>query len=155
MSQIAELGTKLENVPNILARYEAALDGVEEQLKIEGKTLEVANRETPVWLAYYDERRVELHTLVKYFEMKVKRVRGKLYKSYTDGPKSNREHSDRVKDKYIDNEEAYLTMNEVFLEVEEIYNKYAAVVNAFEKRGYTLNNITKAIVAAVESDIIT
>ena len=154
MSRIPELGLKLEQLPKILGEYEALLADVEGHVNIKGKTLEIANRENAAWQLYYDQRRIELRTLVKYFEMKVKKVRGKLFKSYTEGASSNREYSDRVKDKYIDNEEAYQTMFEVFLEVEELYEKYVGAVSAFQTRGYALNNITKARVASVESEII-
>ena len=154
MSRIPDLGIKLENLPAILDQYEMALNDVKDHINVEGKTVEVANRENAAWHLYYDERRVELRTLVKYFEMKVKKVRGKLFRSYTEGASSNQSYSDRVKDKYIDNEESYLTMYEVFLEVEEMYEKYVAVVGAFQTRGYALNNITKARVASVDSDII-
>lgn len=155
MSRIPDLGAKLQHLPKILDGYEKALKDVVDHINIEGKTIEVANRENAHWQNYYDERRIELRTLVKYFEARVKKVRGKLFKSYTSGPKSNQQYSDRVKDKYIDNEDAYLTMYEVYLEVEEMYEKYEGAVKAFQTRGYALNNITKARVAQVESDIIT
>ena len=116
------------------------------------KNLEHANREQPAWQSYYDQRRIELYALVKYYEGQINRVRGKLYKSYTET--YSRELTDRAKDKYIDNEKSYLDMLEVYLEVKELYDRYDAVVEAFKSRGYALNNITKIRVASLEDVVV-
>lgn len=148
MSRILDLGNKYENLPQVMEEYERALDGVADIISVRGKNLEKANREQPSWLHYYDQKRIELRTLDKYFEGRLKKIRGKLFRSYTE--KSNQELSDRAKDKYIDNEEAYLSMFEVSLEITEMYEKYCSVVNTFQQRGYSLNNITKVRVASLE-----
>jgi len=148
LSLIQEVGKNFEGLPTIFDRYEAALQGYNDNLKIKGKNLEHANREQPSWYSYYDERRIELYTLVKHFEGQLDRVRGKLFKTYTET--YSRELSDRAKDKYIDNEESYLNMLEIYLEVKELYNKYEMVVEAFRTRGFALNNITKIRVASLE-----
>jgi hypothetical protein len=152
LSRIPELGEKFKNMPTVLAEYETAIEDYEDNLAIKGKTLEVANRENPGWQAYYDERRIELKTLVDYMEAQVQRTRGRLFKTYTEA--HSRELTDRAKDKYIDNEDAYLTTYEIYLEVKELYNKYQAVVDAFTSRGYALNNITKIRVAALDDAIL-
>lgn len=152
MSRIPDIGKNLDQLPNVLAEYETALDGVEDILTIKGKTIERANQENPSWQHYYDQKRVELSTIVKYLEGQVARVRGKLFKSYTET--YQRELSDRAKDKYVDNEEAYLNMYEVYLEAKEIYDKYQAVCDAFQARGYALNNITRARVADVHDMLL-
>jgi len=148
LSIINDLGKDSINLPTILANYETALGGFEDKLEIKGKNLEHANSEQPAWQSYYDQRRIELYTLVKYYEGQINRVRGKLFKSYTET--YSRELTDRAKDKYIDNEEAYLKMFEIYLEVKEVHDQYSAVVEAFKSRGYALNNITKIRVAALE-----
>jgi len=152
LSIIAELGDGNENLKTILDRYDAALEDVEENLIIKGKKLEHANREHPGWQSYYDERRIELHTLVKYFEAQVNKVRGKLFKDYTET--YSRELTDRGKDKYIDKEESYLNIYEVYLEVKETHDQFVRVVDAFKSRGFALNNITKIRVAAMEDAVI-
>lgn len=152
MSLIHRLGENYQNLPDILAEYEKELSFVEERLEIRGKRLEVANTEHAAWQYYYETRCADLHTLVKFFEGKTAAARGKLFKKYTET--YNRELSDRQKDKYIDNDEAYLSQYELYLEVKEVHEKYQAVCNAFQSRGYALNNITKLRVAALEDVII-
>jgi hypothetical protein len=160
LSRIHELGDpessdhkiKFANLPAMLEQYERELAEAEQHLAIKGKKLEHANRENPTWQHYYDARRIELATLVKYMEMQVARVRGKLFKSYSEH--NQRDFSDKAKNQMIDNEPAYLNVYELYLEVEEMYKKYQAVVDAFTSRGYALNNITKIRVAALEDAMV-
>lgn len=148
MSLIPDIGKDFVNLPSILAKYEDLLDDVESRLIIEGKLLEHANREQAGWQSFYDQRRIELYTLTKFLDANVQRVRGRLFRGYTEN--HSRELSDRAKDKYIDSEEAYLRSLELYLEVKELYDKYESVVEAFKARGYALNNITKIRVASLE-----
>ena len=148
MSLIPDLGKDNKGLPAILDQYETTLEEVEGNLAIEGKLLEHSNREQAAWQSYYDQRRIELHTLVKYLESDIKRVRGKLFRSFIEN--HSRDLSDRAIDKYIDQEETFLKANELYLEVKDLYDRYESVVEAFKSRGYALNNITKIRVASIE-----
>lgn len=152
MSLIPELGKGMSNLPAIIERYEADLQHAEATLSLEGKRLEAANKEQPAWQSYYDQRRIELYTLVKFIDAEVNRIRGTLFRSYTEN--YSRELTDRAKDKYIDHEQAYLDILELYLEVKELYDKYDSLVDAFRTRGFALNNITKIRVAAMEDVIL-
>ncbi len=151
LSLIERLGEDYKNLPDILAEYEKGLEEVEENLNITGKRLEAANSEHAAWQLYYDSRRADLYILLKYFEAKTTAVRGMLFKKMNS---FNQTLSDRQKDKYIDNEEKYLTQLEIYLEVKGTYEKYEAICNAFKSRGYALNNITKIRVASLEDVVI-
>jgi hypothetical protein len=152
MSRVPDLGEKFKNLPTVLSEYDKALEDVEDLLTIKGKKLEGANMENPTWASYYDQKRVELKTLTDFFDMEVARVRGKLFRSYTEG--HSRELNEREKNQYINNEDAYLTTYQMYLEVKEMLEKYKAVVDAFTTRGYALNNITKIRVASLEDVIL-
>lgn len=152
MSRIRDLGKDLEHLPEVLAEYENHVSEASQQLSFKGKTLEAANRENPSWQLYYSLRLKELETIVSFIEQQVDRVRGALFKQYTE--QYSRELSDRSKDKYIDNEQKYLNKRELYLEAKEVYEKYRTIVDAFEARGYALNNITRARVADVHTHIL-
>ena len=151
MSIKEELGEDYKNLGKMLEPYLAELETKDEHLGIKGKTIELANREQPQHLAYYDERRVELNTLVKFFESEIARVRSKLIKGMEQYP---RDLSDRMKEKYVDQEEMYLKVHEKYLAVKEVYGLYDSVVECFRARGYALNNITKIRVASLEDVIL-
>lgn len=127
--------------------YEADLEDVSEHLRLKGKTIATANRENPTWLSYYDQRRIELKTLVDYVEAQTKRSRGRLYNRFAEHYQRELDH--RAIERYIDNEDAYLRWYEIYLEVKELYGKFQSAVEAFTARGYALKNITELYVAGL------
>jgi len=148
MSKIAKLGTDFCNLPDILEVYAEALLEANERLKITGKKLEISNSENSAWLHYYDQRKVELNALVKFFKLEVEKTKGSLFKSYKEN--YSRQLTERDIGKYICNEPSYLLIMGLLIEVEEMYEQYQSVVNAFTSRNYTLTNITKLRVASME-----
>ncbi len=135
----------ITNIPKVVEIYEGYLQNFSDNLAIKGKRLELANYEQASWLSYYDERKVELRSIVRYMEAHVERVRGKLWKDYTEN--YSRELSPKDKEQYINHEKSYLSANELFLEVRELYEKFESAVESFKARGYALNNIVKIRVA--------
>lgn len=152
MSVIFDVEDDLKNIPQLLFKYEDALAGYEENLKIKGKNLEKANVENPSWLAYYDQRRIELNSLARFVEMKLEQTKGKLWKMYTEN--YSRELSARDKDQYVARETEYLKVYQVLITVEELLKKYSSVVDAFQNRGYALRNITSLRVATMEDVVL-
>lgn len=149
MSKISELGKKYCNLPKILEVYDKELASANDDLRITGKKLEVSNSENSALIHFYDQRRVELHTLVKFFKSEEDRVKGQLYRSYKEN--HSRSLGEREISKYIDNEDAYIEAHSFLIEVEEMYEMYQGVVNALTTRNYALSNITKIRVASLEN----
>lgn len=151
MSQIDKLGVSFANLPNLIAEYEAALEEAKRILPVKGKTLDAALKEQTA-VVFFDERRAEVKSLVKFMEIQVAKVRGGLVR------RLNESHAkalgERMINSYIDNEDSYVQMHELLLEVEELYEKYTAVVEAFNKRGFALRDITQARIADVHDSIL-
>lgn len=139
---------KLTDIPGIIEKYEKDLSAYKDNLAVSGKTLERALKEQPTWSAYYGERLCELNTLVKYMETQVKCVRGKLTVQYNEN--YNPSLSERMMDKYIDREEDYLLMYDFMLELKEIKDKYELVLDAFNRRGFALRDLTLAMVNEIQ-----
>jgi hypothetical protein len=148
MSILNELGTNNNGLLDLLERYENELSLYEHDLTIKGKLLSFALKEQPTRSAYYGDRAIELATLVKHFEAQVKRVRSGLVRQYNEH--YNPVLSERMLEKYIDGEDAYLSMNSLLLEVKEIANKYDMVVEAFNRRGFALRDLTLAHVNEIQ-----
>lgn len=155
MSRIGDIGTaetKYSKLPALLIEYDEYLDLVEERIAIKGKGLEHANVENAAWQVFYDQKRVELRTVLHFMTLEVERVRGKLYRSLKEG--QNFSLGEREINQYINNEDAYLRMKQMQLEVEELYEKYKTVIAAFTTRGYALKNVTELRIAQMEGTII-
>lgn len=148
MSRIDALKKDFTVLPTILAEYDDYLENARSMLPIAGKTLATAQKEQCGGYAFFDERRAELKTLVKFMNAQVEKVRGELTRKYMGG---SRDMGERLIAKYIDSEPSYLSMYELLLEVEEVYDKYNAVVEAFTKRGYALKDLTAARIAEIHN----
>lgn len=142
MSRIADLGSGNKNLPSLLAEYEAEIDAAPERLTLKGKTLAEALKEQCSWPMFYEVRKAEVKTLLKYLDDQVQKVRGKRAKDYIEN--YSRAVGERVLQSFIDNEPEYLKAREVYLEVEELYEKYSAMDKAFDKRGFALRDMTTA-----------
>jgi hypothetical protein len=141
MSVIKYLGKDNENLQAMLEIYEDELKLAATRLALKGITLAQANKEHVGWLVHYDEKRAELKVLMKHFQTQRDRVRGRLLKVYTEKPSIAL--SERAKEKYIDNDDEFLDANDRVLSVEEVYEKYTAVVDAFKSRGFALRNLVE------------
>lgn len=152
MSRIGELGSKFEKLPAVLESYEDDLEKSRGIMAIEGKTFDQAYKEQCAWPIYYGRRRQEVKTLVKYMESQVAKTRGGLYRKFVEN--HNRDLGERTIEKYINNEQEYLRMNELLLEVEELYEVFGAIMDAFDKRGFALRDATTARAAEFYRDSI-
>lgn len=142
MTSIAKrVGKNNENLPAILAVYNEDIDQAKARLELKGKTLGFANKEQIAWLVHYDQQRAEAKILVKHLQSQVDRVRGQCTVKYVEN--YSRELSERTRDKYIDKDDEFLTINELLLETEEVYEKLNSIVEAFKARGYALRNLVE------------
>jgi len=152
MSLIYQVLGKLENIPKILKIYDEYLIDAESDLSLVGKSLEEACKEHASLQSYYYEKLCELKILLKYVESQLDKTKGELYKKYTENYSIKLATTEKIN--YIKMEPKYISMNCIYLEVEEIFEKFKAIVESFNSRGYMLNNITKARIAQIESTII-
>lgn len=152
MSVIFEIKPDLSNLIDFLDRYDMAIKDLEEELKLKGKQLAAANSENPSMLAYYDERKTELKSLVQFMEMRVDKIRGELWRKYTES--HSRDLGPKDKEMYIKSEPEYLKSYQLLICVQEMYSRYNVAVDAFIARGFSLRNITNARVAQVDSGLI-
>jgi hypothetical protein len=142
MSRIQDLGKSFANLPQIIADYEQAFANITQDLAVKGKMLEVALREQASNSYYYESRKAELKVLLKYMDSQVAKVRGTLIRRYKEN--YSRDLGERQLNNYVDAETDYLTVYELYLECEELYEKYSAACDAFTKRGFALRDITNA-----------
>ena len=142
MSQILNLGKDNKGLPDIIAKYDNDLLLIEQNLRLTGKTLDFALKEQGTWPSYYSQRRAEIKTLMKHLDACVYSVRSSLTRRYVEN--HSRQLGERLISTYVDSEAEYLSIYGLYLEVAELYDKYDAVVEAFDKRGFALRDLTLA-----------
>ena len=148
MSRVDLVGFKLTQIPDLIATYETDLAEADEHLQFRTKTLNTSLREQGTWPAYYGQRLAELKKLLKYMDAQVSAVRGRLARGYVEN--YSRALGERVMNTYIDSEPEYLNMYQLYLEVQEIHDKYTIVYDNFTTRSFALRDMTLARVNDVQ-----
>lgn len=131
----------------ILSEFDVLAAEAVADIALNESTLNAANFVNASKHLYYDEKKAVLHALLKSQELAVKVARSRLYVSYTQT--HNRDLTEQGKEKYIDGETAFISAQERMLEVKEMYERYVAICNAFQARGYAINNLTKLAIAGI------
>ncbi len=149
MSRISELGKNYINLPDILDLYESQLSDITERLDIVGKRLETSSSKTSAWMHYYDQRKAELGTLIKFFKTEEDAIRGRLHKKYKEN--YTVALGERDISKYIDADAEYLHIHSLLIEVEDVYDQYNVAVKSLIALGYALKSITNARIASLEN----
>lgn len=138
-------------LPAELDAYQTDISMAESRLTMKGKTGTEAIQEQPGWLAYYGTKKAEAGKLLKYLDARMTSCRSTLIRNYEN---YSRALSDRMVEKYIDNEPEYLSYLELYLEVKEIHESLDAIYNAFVARGFSLRDWTALKVVQMQSDVI-
>lgn len=142
-----------EGLFKILKSCRDELDqGAEPDVNMKGKSLELANRENSSLQHYYECRRIELNSILKWLDVIIDKHRAKVFQYLTE--KNPRDLSDRAKEKYIDTNEGYMDLCELRIATLEVHDMYQSVVDAFRSRGFQLRNITELRVNQIQGDII-
>lgn len=153
MAIIDELQDDLSNIDTIIATYLSVLNkDLREDVSLNNKTVQFCNQEQPSLFSYYDQLRVEIEILNDYLEIKVKETRIKIIKFILE--KSGKSYGERLLEKMADDHPTFMDIQKKALKVRELYLKARSAVDSFQQRGYSLNNITKIRVAAIEDTVI-
>jgi len=125
----------------IINEYEKKLYGWKNNLSLDNKNIERVNIEQSSWLAYYDEIKVNLKTMVEYLEYLLKNQKAQDIRVLMRT--SEKSLTDRMLDKLAEDSQDYKDIFMVYLEVKELYLIADSIVNQLYQRGYSINNIVK------------
>jgi hypothetical protein len=152
MDSPANLFKNPEKLLLTLDEYRASIKEVEAILTFQGKTLQQIDREQVAWPFYYEQKRIELETLLKFAKMQEDKIRSTLARKYKEN--YSFDLGDRLRDSYIDSEPSYLAIHELVIEIEHVVNLYRSVCDCFQTRGYTLRNMTEHFVNNIQDRVI-
>ena len=138
---LRKLRSDEQHVLKLISKYEKELEGWKDNLSLDGKNIEIVNVEQASWLAYYDEIKVHLKTIVDYFSYLLKEQKAKDIKALMHS--SQKSMSDRMMEKLAEESRDYRDLFMLYLEVKELYMTADSIVNQFQQRAYAINNIVK------------
>jgi hypothetical protein len=150
IEKIGSVKKDLSNLQVVLYEIRALLNNAKNEVKIAGKTLRKANVEQPALFGYYDEIRVHLQHLSDFVEIQILRRKAQVLKYISEN--SQMDFGERVREKLVDDDPEYVDLRIKKLEVEEVLEMTKSICKRFEQRGYTLNNISKLVVAQSQDE---
>lgn len=139
-------------LPELIAEYESEIDACADRIRIGGKTADQALRDQAQWPGYYGMKKAEIRKLVKLLDAQVKSIRSQQYKQLTEAHQRNLSTTD--KEHYVDSHPEYLKFYELFLEIEELYEKFIVIGEAFTTRSFSLRDWTQLRIHNFHNDII-
>ena len=143
---------KNENVDDyieaILDEFDSKIKNWKKDISISGKNLRVANVEQSSLLARYDEIKVNLKSMLDYYDMRIKQVRSESLMMINKN--SSYSYTAAEKERLIDSDPKYLKYHKIYLEIKELHNMLVSIVDQFKNRAYTLNNLVKIYMSSLE-----
>lgn len=141
-----------ETGESVLGYYLEIYKKAEQDIDINGKTLQEACMEQPSLYLYYYDKLCELKRLSSDVQIEIDRLKSKHTIRYNEHHTIDLGLS--LINKYIESEAEIVKAKRTLAEVDEVKNKFEAVKEAFISRGYQLNNVTRQRVAMVEEGLL-
>jgi hypothetical protein len=142
---------KLEQLIELLPRYEQKILDAEPVFKLEGRRLEEIIRSLPHYQANYDQSLQEIKAVDAWLETIKEKVTAKLWRKYLEG--YSRALSTRDIQAYIAGEKEIVELNQISIEITLLKNKFEAIVEALKQMGWMMGHVTKLRVSEMQDAI--
>lgn len=142
-----------KGISGILSDYSVLRDEANAILEIEGKTIRKALMEQTAYQAFYDQKKGELQSLMKFYsEVEMGPVKAKAWKDLTQGSSISLNNKD--KEYYLRANGEINKMETTYILMEEMYLEFDAITDAFRARGFALKHISELLIAQLEDTVL-
>jgi len=154
MSTLKKIQEDITLIPAYLEAFDVVLldENVKKDISIENKTPLDCNSEQGVITQKYVYCLAEARTLMDFVEIHVKQKKTILHRDLIENSKHS--FTDREREKLFDDDEEYVKLQILYLEIKERHDKFKGLLDAIGSRGYALNNITKLMVEYIEKTVL-
>lgn len=135
-----QLAEDYSNLPDLISKYDNILEDAKDDLAISNKTLMQCNSEQPILFAKYNKHHQEIKSLLNVIEIRLEKKKGDLWKKFRET--SNVALSTTDLTHWIEGDTQYNKIKIYHAMVVDVVNNMAALMKAFEQRGYVLRNLT-------------
>lgn len=126
---------------DLLNEFEDRLSGWKDIVSLDNKNIQTVNIEQVAWMGYYDEIKIEIKHCMDELDRKLKRQKAISIKVIYET--TQKSITDRMIDKLAEENKDYENIYTLYLEFKHLYEKADSVVNLFQQRAYSINNIVK------------
>lgn len=136
-------------IPDCVAYFESELEEAKDELTLKGgKTIEQHGSELPGIVEHRYRQLQEIEAILEHLNIKLKRLRGKVFKKYLENyPRSL---TSRDCEKYTDGDEDVVNLTFVVNEMALLRNKYLGLYKGLEQKGWMMSHIVKLRAAGLE-----
>lgn len=143
---------KLEQILEILPKYEQKVKDAAPIFELEGRKLEEIARTLPHHQSNYGRAYQEMKALDEWLQNVKEKETARFWKKYVEGyPK---QLSTRDVQAYIAGEKAIVELNQIIIEVQLIKNHLYEVVESLRNMGWMVGHITKLRVSELQDSIL-
>jgi|AntRauTorcE11897_2_1112592.scaffolds.fasta_scaffold00046_26 hypothetical protein len=142
-SALNDLENDLSNLTEILDEYDKISSVSKDLVALPNKHLSEALATQPSEYLFFKRCCVNLKGILDALEANVRYMRGVKYESIRRG--ESRELNDRAINSIIDGDADIRQAQFNALLVKDMYDRFHAIVESYQQRGYALNNITKSL----------
>lgn len=155
MKSIIEIiGSDINKVKPALLAFDKILasDILVDDMRLSTKIVKDANSEQVDMMLKYGSITSQLKALVEFVEVEVRKRKTIIYRDLVHN--SNISYTDREREKLLDDDEEYVKLQVLLLEVKERYDNFRNIMDTLSARGYALMNITKLLIDNVEYTVL-
>ena len=149
---VEHVAEDFSNLDDIVAEYDKLYKIGRELIVVEDRTLAEGLASQPNERQFFGLCTSLLKGIVKALEVRLAAARGKLYSEVLKT--EPRDISDRAINQIIDGNDDIFDLNMELIKVREYYERFNDLVESYNQRGFALNNLTKAMDAAIQEMIV-
>lgn len=152
MSAFLELNKDFSNFMEYYVKYDDIIAEAESALKLEGKTLEEANKELPALYLHYAQTLQELKSIERFIDARLQAARGESWEKNKRG--CDIDLNSRDLEHWVNADKEVMKRKKFLILTQELVGQCDAVVKAIEHMSFKLKDITAARIAEVNQYVL-
>lgn len=154
MRILEQINNDLAMIPSALKAWDVILEdkNVLADIGLENRTVKEVNVDQASGIVKYGYCAVQAKILMEFVEIKLRQRKTFLHKDLIEN--NNHSFTDREREKMFDDDETYLDMQILLLEVKERHGLFTNILEAYKARGFALRNINDLLTAYIDQTLL-
>lgn len=151
-SPVQQLSENINVLPELVEKLEKDIEQAEQYLLFKGKTMRSIQDEQVQWHIYYEQRKNEAKSMIRWLNRKLATKQTELFKQSVEHYQFDL--SDRARERIVATDPACLDIEELIMEVELILDKLQSICDAFKTRGFIMRDKTSLLTTGLHDIVI-
>lgn len=139
----------LGELPPFLDHYEEEYKQAKKDLTLKGK-IEITSSTLPAILEHRFAQLQDIEAVLEHLNIRLRKLRSGVFKNWFENVKSARALSAKECERYVDNDDNVVALEEIINKVAFVRNLYLGLLKGLDNKSYQLNNISKLRAAGLD-----